>query len=88
MKQKNILKQVIFVAGSSLQQAAYCYGIPKTVLWRRMRNEENYSARRDTRKSYDPKARQAAVRALQSGQSLSKVAQEYQVKYECFFLFY
>ncbi|XP_014230323.1 uncharacterized protein LOC106654809 [Trichogramma pretiosum] len=68
----------LVLAGSSLQQSADCYGIPKTVLWRRIQKEGCYRSRRD-KKTYPEESRKAAVKALEKGEPLCKVSQEYQI---------
>lgn len=67
------------IAGSSLQQASDCYGIPKTVLWRRIQKEGCVPPRQEQRKGYAADRREAAVKALERGDSLTKVANEYKV---------
>ncbi|XP_058800883.1 uncharacterized protein LOC131669773 isoform X2 [Phymastichus coffea] len=66
------------IAGSSLQNAADSFGIPKTVLWRRIQ-KEGHVYRTETRRNYDAEKREAAVKALERGEALTKVAQEYQI---------
>ena len=65
--------------GSSLQQAAEMYGIPKTVLWRRIQKQGYQIFRSDMKRSYGSDKREAAVKALERGENLSKVANDYQV---------
>ena len=55
------------------------HGIPKTVLWRRIQKEGYRSNRHETRKNYAPDRREAAVKALERGEGLTKVANEYKV---------
>lgn len=62
-----------------MQQAALCHGIPKTVLWRRLQKEGHERIKRETRKTYGAEKREAAVRALERGECLTKVANEYKV---------
>lgn len=62
-----------------MQTAAEIYKIPKTVLWRRM-NKEGYRVLRPDIRVYNSDKREAAVKALERGENLSKVSQEYQVK--------
>uniref|UniRef100_A0A1B6CY11 HTH psq-type domain-containing protein n=1 Tax=Clastoptera arizonana TaxID=38151 RepID=A0A1B6CY11_9HEMI len=69
-------------AGASLQQAADSYGIPKTVLWRRVQKEVGMyalSRRARLKQKYSPDVREAAVRALENGENITKVASEYQI---------
>ncbi|XP_014209747.1 uncharacterized protein LOC106640281 [Copidosoma floridanum] len=65
--------------GCSLQQAAVVHGIPKTVLWRRVQKEGVPITSRDKRKSYGSERREAAVKALERGETLSKVSMEYKI---------
>ncbi|XP_008210950.1 uncharacterized protein LOC100121492 isoform X2 [Nasonia vitripennis] len=67
------------MAGSSLQQASDCYGIPKTVLWRRIQKEGCIPPRHEKKNSYAADRREAAVKALERGDSLTKVANEYKI---------
>lgn len=62
-----------------MQTASEMFGIPKTVLWRRMQKEGYQIFRPEMRRTYDSDKREAAVKALERGENLSKVAQEYQV---------
>lgn len=62
-----------------MQQSADMYGIPKTVLWRRIQKEGFRILRTDCGKTYDSDKRQAAVDALARGENLTKVAVKYQV---------
>lgn len=70
---------MVLLAGSSLQQAADCYGIPKTVLWRRIQKEGWRTLRVDNRNKYGSAKREAAVKALERGEALTKVSREYEV---------
>lgn len=67
------------IGGSSLQTASEMFGIPKTVLWRRMQKEGYQVFRPELKRSYGSDKREAAVKALERGENLSKVAQEYQI---------
>lgn len=62
-----------------MQNAADTFGIPKTVLWRRIQ-KEGHVYRTENRRTYDADKREAAIKALERGEALTKVAQEYQVK--------
>ena len=55
------------------------FGIPKTVLWRRMQKEGYQIFRSEMKRSYGSDKRAAAVKALQRGEKLTKVARKYQV---------
>ncbi|PSN32476.1 hypothetical protein C0J52_22275 [Blattella germanica] len=68
--------------GASLQQAAEIFKIPKTVLWRRVQKEMgSYAMSRRSRmkQSYDLEKKQAAVKALERGENLTKVSHEFQI---------
>ncbi|XP_032689081.1 uncharacterized protein LOC116852641 [Odontomachus brunneus] len=65
--------------GSSLQHASDLYKIPKTVLWRRMQKEGHPVLRAETRRSYGLDKREAAVKALERGENLSKVASKFKI---------
>jgi hypothetical protein len=65
-----------------LQQAAELFKIPKTVLWRRVQKERecyanNYRTR--VKLSYGSDKKQAAVKALERGENLTKVSRQFQV---------
>ncbi|XP_067003418.2 uncharacterized protein [Anabrus simplex] len=68
--------------GASLQQASELYKIPKTVLWRRVQKEGGsytMSRRARMKQTYGSEKKQAAVRALERGENLSKVSLHYQI---------
>ncbi|XP_012259404.2 uncharacterized protein LOC105687991 [Athalia rosae] len=67
--------------GSSLQQASEMFSIPKTVLWRRIQKEgyQILGQRTEMRKSYDADKREAAVKALERGENLTKVSLQFQI---------
>ena len=67
------------ISGLSLQQASEKFCVPKTVLWRRIQKEGYQILRNELRRSYDSDKREAAVQALQRGENLTKVSQEFQV---------
>lgn len=67
------------LGGLSLQQASEKFDIPKTVLWRRIQKEGYQILRTEMKRSYGTERREAAVKALQRGENLSKVAMEFQV---------
>ncbi|KAG8259788.1 hypothetical protein J6590_004915 [Homalodisca vitripennis] len=67
-------------AGASLQTASAMYSIPKTVLWRRVQKDIGcyaLSRRAKLRQRYHPHAKEAAVRALENGEKINKVASQY-----------
>lgn len=69
-------------AGASLQHASDLYGIPKTVLWRRVQKHIGsyaLSRRAKLRQQYSPHVKEAAVRALEKGENMTKVATQYQI---------
>jgi hypothetical protein len=60
------------------------YGIPKTVLWRRVQKDIGcyaLSRRAKLRQRYLPHAKEAAVRALENGEKINKVASMYKVNF-------
>ncbi|XP_015514497.1 protein abrupt isoform X1 [Neodiprion pinetum] len=67
--------------GSSLQQASEIFSIPKTVLWRRIQKEgcQILGQRTEMKKSYDANKREAAVKALERGENLTKVSLQFQI---------
>ncbi|XP_015586107.1 uncharacterized protein LOC107263425 isoform X2 [Cephus cinctus] len=67
------------IGGSSLQHAAEMYSIPKTVLWRRIQKEGYQILRSEMKRSYGSDKREAAVKALERGENLTKVALEFQI---------
>ncbi|XP_034951208.1 uncharacterized protein [Chelonus insularis] len=67
------------MSGSSFQHASELYSIPKTVLWRRIQKENYQSLRSETKRSYDSDKREAAIKALQRGENLTKVSLEFQI---------
>lgn len=73
---------VEFTEGSSLQQASEMFSIPKTVLWRRIQKEgyQILGQRTEMKKSYDADKREAAVKALERGENLTKVSLQFQVR--------
>uniref|UniRef100_A0A1B6GQ17 BTB domain-containing protein n=1 Tax=Cuerna arida TaxID=1464854 RepID=A0A1B6GQ17_9HEMI len=69
-------------AGASLQTASAMYSIPKTVLWRRVQKDIGcyaLSRRAKLRQRYLPHAKEAAVRALENGEKINKVASQYKI---------
>lgn len=71
----------LFLDGSSFSQASDMYRIPKTVLWRRIQKEGYQIARvADMKRSYDADKRLEAVKALERGERLTKVALEFKVR--------
>lgn len=67
--------------GSSLQHASDLYKIPKTVLWRRIQKEGHQVLRSEIKRSYGIDSREAAVKALERGENLTKVALEFKVNF-------
>ncbi|PNF17758.1 hypothetical protein B7P43_G06881 [Cryptotermes secundus] len=68
--------------GASLQQAADLFKIPKTVLWRRVQKEIGsyaMSFRAKLKQSYGSDKKQAAVKALERGENLTKVSHQFQI---------
>lgn len=75
-------ESVVFADGASLQQAADLFKIPKTVLWRRVQKEIGsyaVSFRARMKQSYGSDKKQAAVKALERGENLTKVSHQFQV---------
>lgn len=69
------------VDGSSLQHASEIFRIPKTVLWRRIQKEGYQILRRQMKRSYALDTKEAAVKALERGENLTKVALEFKVNF-------
>jgi len=69
------------IGGSSLQHASEMFRIPKTVLWRRIQKEGYQILRPETKRSYALDTREAAVKALERGENLTKVALEFKVSF-------
>ncbi|XP_014477716.1 PREDICTED: uncharacterized protein LOC106746060 isoform X2 [Dinoponera quadriceps] len=67
------------MGGSSLQHASDLYKIPKTVLWRRIQKEGHQILRSEMKRSYGLDTREAAVKALERGENLTKVALEFKI---------
>ncbi|KAK0075165.1 hypothetical protein PV325_007282 [Microctonus aethiopoides] len=67
------------INGASFQQASDLYSIPKTVLWRRIQKEGYHILRSEMKRSYDAGKREAAVKALERGENLTKVALEFKI---------
>lgn len=67
------------VGGSSLQHASEMFSIPKTVLWRRIQKEGYQIFRSEIKRSYGSDKREAAVKALERGENLTKVALEFKI---------
>ncbi|XP_072753644.1 uncharacterized protein [Anoplolepis gracilipes] len=67
------------ISGSSLQHASEMFRIPKTVLWRRIQKEGYQILRPETKRSYALDTREAAVKALERGENLTKVALEFKI---------
>ncbi|XP_066597084.1 uncharacterized protein [Prorops nasuta] len=65
--------------GSSLQHASEMFSIPKTVLWRRIQKEGYQILRSEMKRSYGSDKREAAVRALERGENLTKVSLEFKI---------
>lgn len=57
------------------------FRIPKTVLWRRIQKEGYQNLRSETKRSYALDTREAAVKALERGENLTKVALEFKVNF-------
>lgn len=55
------------------------FSIPKTVLWRRIQKEGYQILRSEMKRSYGSDKREAAVKALERGENLTKVALEFKV---------
>lgn len=71
-----------FIDGSSLQHASEIFRIPKTVLWRRIQKEGYQTLRPEVKKrSYALDTREAAIKALERGENLTKVALEFKVNF-------
>lgn len=65
-----------------MQHASEIFRIPKTVLWRRIQKEGYQSLRPEVKKrSYALDTREAAVKALERGENLTKVALEFKVNF-------
>jgi len=62
-----------------LQHASEIFRIPKTVLWRRIQKEGYQTLRPEMKRSYALDTREAAVKALERGENLTKVALEFKV---------
>ncbi|XP_011050130.1 PREDICTED: uncharacterized protein LOC105143470 isoform X2 [Acromyrmex echinatior] len=67
------------INGSSLQRASEIFRIPKTVLWRRIQKEGYQILRRQMKRSYALDTKEAAVKALERGENLTKVALEFKI---------
>ncbi|EFN80703.1 Protein bric-a-brac 1 [Harpegnathos saltator] len=67
------------MGGSSLQHASDLYKIPKTVLWRRIQKEGHQVVRSEIKRTYDVDMREAAVKALERGENLTKVSLEFKI---------
>ncbi|XP_003396803.1 protein abrupt-like [Bombus affinis] len=67
------------IGGSSLQHASELFSIPKTVLWRRIQKEGYQILRSEMKRSYGSDKREAAVKALERGENLTKVALEFKI---------
>ncbi|XP_018393608.1 PREDICTED: uncharacterized protein LOC108772554 [Cyphomyrmex costatus] len=67
------------INGSSLQHASEIFRIPKTVLWRRIQKEGYQILRREMKRSYALDTKEAAVKALERGENLTKVALEFKI---------
>ncbi|XP_025997216.1 uncharacterized protein LOC105205450 isoform X2 [Solenopsis invicta] len=67
------------INGSSLQHASEIFRIPKTVLWRRIQKEGYQTIRPEMKRSYALDTREAAVKALERGENLTKVALEFKI---------
>ncbi|XP_076171182.1 uncharacterized protein LOC143148591 isoform X2 [Ptiloglossa arizonensis] len=67
------------IGGSSLQHASEMFSIPKTVLWRRIQKEGYQILRSEMKRSYGSDKREAAVKALERGENLTKVALEFKI---------
>ncbi|XP_071575543.1 uncharacterized protein [Temnothorax nylanderi] len=67
------------INGSSLQHASEIFRIPKTVLWRRIQKEGYQTLRPEMKRSYGLDTRQAAVKALERGENLTKVALQFKI---------
>ncbi|KAL0111639.1 hypothetical protein PUN28_013078 [Cardiocondyla obscurior] len=67
------------ISGSSLQHASEIFRIPKTVLWRRIQKEGYQTLRPEVKRSYALDTREAAVKALERGENLTKVALEFNI---------
>lgn len=63
------------------------FRIPKTVLWRRIQKEGYQILRPETKRSYALDTREAAVRALERGETLTKVALQFKVNFRLFSFF-
>ncbi|XP_012523386.1 uncharacterized protein LOC105829233 [Monomorium pharaonis] len=67
------------INGSSLQHASEIFRIPKTVLWRRIQKEGYQTLRPEMKRSYALDTKEAAVKALERGENLTKVAMEFKI---------
>ncbi|XP_031827911.1 uncharacterized protein LOC116424962 isoform X2 [Nomia melanderi] len=67
------------IGGSSLQHASDMFSIPKTVLWRRIQKEGYQILRSEIKRTYGTDRREAAVKALERGEKLTKVALEFKI---------
>lgn len=63
------------------------FRIPKTVLWRRIQ-KEGYQVLREAKRSYALDTREAAVKALERGENLTKVALEFKVSFISIIFFF
>lgn len=79
---------IAILGGSSLQHASEMFSIPKTVLWRRIQKEGYQILRSEMKRSYGSDKREAAVKALERGENLTKVALEFKVIWFNKFLIY
>lgn len=64
-----------------MQHASEIFRIPKTVLWRRIQKEGYQILRPEMKRSYALDTREAAVKALERGENLTKVALEFKVNF-------
>ena len=64
-----------------MQHASEIFRIPKTVLWRRIQKEGYQILRRQMKRSYALDTKEAAVKALERGENLTKVALEFKVNF-------
>nr|XP_033328284.1 uncharacterized protein LOC117221433 [Megalopta genalis] len=67
------------IGGSSLQHASEMFSIPKTVLWRRIQKEGYKILRSEMKMTYGVDRREAALKALERGEKLTKVALEFKI---------
>lgn len=71
---------LFYSEGASLKHASETWGIPKTVLWRKVQRDGGKASLRRRMRKYTPAVMDLACNALLSGHSITRVANQFKVR--------